>query len=199
MSETSVSLLDQLKTGGDELTWRRLVDFYSPLIRGWLLRYGMSSQDAEDISQDVMAVVVRRIKEFDRQRTGSFRSWLRSITVNCVRDFLRKRRRRPLVTGGQDLQRMLDELADPQSGLSGIWNQQHDQYVLDRLLEQIKPSFAANTWTAFQRLTIDGASAQEVADELGVTVNSVFISKSRILAKLRELSQGLVDQPAPTG
>lgn len=193
MPDTSASLLDQIKTAGNESSWRRLVDLYRPLIRGWLLRYGMSSQDAEDVAQEVMSVVVRRIHDFDRQRTGAFRSWLRKITVNCLRDFLRKHRRHPMITGGSGVRQMMEELADADSGLSKVWNQQHDQYVLDCLLEQLKPAFTEKTWTAFQRLTIEGARAEEVATDLGVTVNAVFIAKSRVLTRLRELGQGLIE------
>jgi RNA polymerase sigma-70 factor (ECF subfamily) len=195
VSETSASLLDRLRAAPDEESWRRLVDLYTPLVRGWLRRQAqLQTQDADDLVQEVLAVVVRRIPEFHREpRAGAFRRWLRTITVNCLRDFWRSRRHRPVATGDTEFQQMLDELADPESGLSRLWDQEHDQHVTQRLLEMIRPKFEEKTWRAFQRVALDGATPDETAAELGVTVNAVFIAKSRVLARLRQEGQGLID------
>ncbi len=88
MSETSHSLLERLHDGPDESAWRRMVDLYTPLIRGWLGRYALNDSDCDDLVQDVLAVVVRRLPDFQRRpQTGAFRRWLRNITVNCLRGF----------------------------------------------------------------------------------------------------------------
>ena len=76
--ETSASLLERLRTAPDEAAWRRLHDLYHPLIRRWLLRDPTLREEADDLVQEVMAVLVRELPAFQRQRTGSFRRWLRS-------------------------------------------------------------------------------------------------------------------------
>src|SRR5437764_15448346 len=114
MDETSVSLLDRLRQEPDDVSWRRLVEFYSPLIRAWLRRNGLVGQDADDQVQEVLLVVVRRLPEFRREpHVGAFRRWLRTITVNCLRNFWRARQARPLATGDSDVLAMLDKLEDP--------------------------------------------------------------------------------------
>lgn len=193
MDETSVSLLDRLRLQPDGDAWTRLVEIYRPLIRGWLVRHGLPPQECDDVVQDVMQVVVRRVPEFRRQRTGSFRSWLRAITVNCLRDFWKKRRAEPQGSGKSDFAQMLEQLADPQSGLSRLWDQEHDRHVSQRLLAAIRPSFEEKTWQAFQRVVIDGTSASQAAAELGTSVNAVFIAKSRVMSRLRHETEGLVD------
>jgi RNA polymerase sigma-70 factor (ECF subfamily) len=194
MSETSASLLDRLRASPDEDAWQRLVEIYTPLVRGWLRRHAtLQAGDADDIVQEVLAVVVRRVKEFRRERTGSFRAWLRQITVNCLRDFWKGRRAKPAATGGSDFLKMLDQLEDPASGLSKLWDAEHDQYVTRRLLEMIRPSFEPKTWRAFERVVLDGAKPDAVAAELDVTVNVVYIARSRVLTRLREVGQGLID------
>ena len=111
MSETSASLLDRLRASPDEDAWQRLVEIYTPLIRGWLRRHAtLQPGDADDLVQEVLAVVVRRVKEFRCERTGSFRAWLRRITVNCLRDFLKVRRAKPARTGGGEFIQMLNQL-----------------------------------------------------------------------------------------
>src|SRR5690242_15110223 len=109
MARTSASLLDRLRLQPDAESWQRLVDLYTPLIRGWLRRHAALDQDADDVVQEVLAVVVRKLPQFRRgERPGAFRRWLRSITVNCLRDFWRSQRTRPRATGDSDFLRVLD-------------------------------------------------------------------------------------------
>src|SRR5262249_43719722 len=165
-----------------------------PTRRGGRHRAARLDQDADDVVQEVLAVVVRKLPQFQRQpRTGAFRRWLRSITVNCLRDFWKSQRGRPRATGDSDLQQMLDQLEDPDSGLSRLWDEEHDRHVTHRLLQLIRPHFEARTWRAFQRVALDGASPDEVAAEMGMTVNAVFIAKSRVLSRLRREGAGLID------
>jgi len=194
MSETSASLLDRVKQQHDSASWQCLVDLYSPLIHGWLKRQGVLEQDVNDLVQEVFVVVVRRLPEFQRgAQVGSFRCWLRTITVNCLRDFWRKKKCQPKATGDSNFLEMLHALDDPNSGLSRLWDQEHDQYVTRHLLALIRPKFEAKTWEAFERTAIQGHSADEVAADLGISVNAVFIAKSRVLSRLRQEAAGLLD------
>jgi RNA polymerase sigma-70 factor (ECF subfamily) len=194
MSQTSVSLLERLRDEPDGAAWRRLVELCTPLIRNWLRRQEVRDQDAEDVTQEVLAVVVRKLPAFRRQpRAGAFRSWLRQITVNCLRGFWRSRRGQPQPAGGSDFAHMLDQLADPASGLSQVWNKEHDDHMTRRLLEMIRPRFEAKTWQAFQRVVLEGAAVDAVARDLGMSVNAVFIAKSRVAHLLRQEGAGLVD------
>ena len=93
--ETSVSLLERLRTGPDEEAWQRLDAIYQPLIRRWLLRHPGLGDEAEDIVQEVMGVLIRELPGFQRQRNGSFRRWLRAVTVNRVLAHHRAAQRRP--------------------------------------------------------------------------------------------------------
>jgi RNA polymerase sigma-70 factor (ECF subfamily) len=88
---------------------------------------------------------------------------------------------------------MLDQLQDPDSGLSHLWDQEHDQHIVRRLLAMIEPHFSPSTWQAFRRVVLDGARPDTVAAELGLSVNAVFIAKSRVLQRLREEGRILLD------
>ncbi|PQO44104.1 RNA polymerase sigma factor [Blastopirellula marina] len=192
--DTSVSFLNLLQLVSDDEAWNRLVGLYSPLIRGWLRRFGAATDDIDDVVQEVLTVVFRRFPEFQRQpRAGAFRSWLRTITANCLRDHWRKSNRRAAAVGGSDFGEMVAQLEDPQSGMSRLWNREHDQYVIQYLLEEVRPNFTAQTWRAFQRFALDGRSADEVSQELGISVNAVFIAKSRVMSSLRKQGAGLID------
>jgi RNA polymerase sigma-70 factor (ECF subfamily) len=194
MADTSPSLLERLSDRADAEAWGRMVEIYTPLIRAWLGRAGLSASDADDLTQDVLSVVVRELPAFEHnQRCGAFRNWLRTIAINRLRQSWRARRHRPDANGGSDFGAMLRELADPTSGLSRFWDREHDRHVARRLLAWVEPEFQANTWRAFRLTVLDGKSTDEAAAELGVTPNAVLIAKSRVLKRLRERSMGLVD------
>ena len=57
----------------------------------------------------------------------------------------------------------------------------------------IEPEFAASTWRAFRRVMVDGAAVEAVAAELGLSSNAIFIAKSRVLSRVRQVIRGLVD------
>lgn len=194
MPETSVSLLERLRQQPDADSWQRLVDLYTPLIRGWLQRYDVPHEDANDLIQDVMGVLVRELPQFQHSRQpGAFRSWLRTVTVHRLGAYWRSRQRRPAATGGSDFAEMLDQLEDPASGLSRLWNEEHDRHVIQRVMQLVEPEFQPTTWQAFRRVVMDGQKAAAVAAELGISVNAVVIAKSRVLHRLRQEMQGLVD------
>ena len=106
MAETSATLLERLNDRSDSVAWRRLVDLYTPLINAWLRRHGVSAEDAEDLTQEVLEVVVREVARFRHNgRVGAFRTWLRTITINCLRQSLRSRRGPAQATGSPDITR----------------------------------------------------------------------------------------------
>jgi RNA polymerase sigma-70 factor (ECF subfamily) len=188
--ETSKSLLLRAG-GGDETAWARLVDLYQPMIRAWLLRHLVHPQEADDLTQDVLAVLVRELARFAHAgRPGSFRGWLRTITVNRAREAWRAGRCRPR---GGDFGEVLDHLADPDSPLTASWDREHDAHVLRRILTLLESEFEPATVRAFRRLVFDGARPADVAAELGMTLAAIYGAKSRVLARLRQEAEGLID------
>src|SRR5262249_55970889 len=115
MDSTSATLLERLHDRNDAAAWERLVDLYTPLIRSWLRRHGAPEGEADDLAQEVLKAVVCHLPAFRHSgRTGAFRSWLRTIAVNQVRQSWRSGRGRP---GSAGLAAALDQLADPASDL----------------------------------------------------------------------------------
>ncbi|OYV84729.1 MAG: hypothetical protein B7Z73_14890 [Planctomycetia bacterium 21-64-5] len=192
---TSLSLLDRLKSAGpDDPQWRRLHDIYEPWILGWLARVPDLGDEAHDLTQEVLLVVVRELPGFERQRDGSFRRWLGNVLLNRLRSHWKRRKRQPLVGLGSDsVDGFLEQLSDPASALSQRWNEEHDQFVLQRLMATVERDFTKATWEAFRRCALGGEAPAAVAADLGITVNAVLTGKSRVLRRLREEAAGLID------
>jgi len=193
---TSLSLLERLRRQPSAPDWERLDGLCRPLVLRWLARVPGLQDEAADVAQEVMMVVVREVGRFERRREGSFRAWLRAVTVNQVRSYWRARRRRPLAGLGADgdsTEGFLARLEDPHSDLSRQWDAEHDQVIFDRLLDVVRPDFAEQTWEAFRRFAVEARPAAAVAAELGVSENAVLLAKSRVLRRLREEAGGLID------
>jgi RNA polymerase sigma factor (sigma-70 family) len=189
---TSASLLERLRTAGPAAAdWRRLFDLYLPLIRAWLTQAGLAA-DADDLAQEVLVVVVRELPGFRRQRDGSFRTWLRRVTINRVRTWRQARARRP-ATGLDPTDQFLTQLEDPASQLSLEWDREHDRHVFAKLLAIVQVGCEPATWEAFRLFAIDGRSAAEAAARTGLSENAVMLAKSRLLKRLRQEAGGLID------
>ena len=92
---TRRTLLSRLRDLDDAAGWQQFFEVYWRLIYAFALRAGCSPEDAEDIVQETVAAVARRMPEFHYDRSkGSFRTWLRRIVEARVNDHLRKISRR---------------------------------------------------------------------------------------------------------
>ena len=183
--ETSLGWLDRLATAPSNTDWQRLMDAYAPLLGLWLVRTGVPSVDCDDIVQDVLIVVVRQVQSFEHRGPGAFRAWLRGILTNRVRKFFRDRPAAPACN--------LDLLACDDSELSRLWDREHDEYLTAAMLKAAEPDFAPLDWQAFRLQTLGQAKPADVARDLGMSLNSVFLAKSRILKRLRADLHGFVD------
>src|SRR5947209_8682863 len=194
MNTTSLGLLERLKHARpDASEWRRLRDIYSPMIRHWLSRLPNLHDEVDDLTQEVLVVLFRELPSFERRRDGSFRAWLRQITVNRMGAFCKTRRKHPLATGGPQTDQLLAQLADPTSDLARQWDRDHDEYVFRKLLAIVEADFEPGTWQAFTRFAVEGRPAAQVAAELGLTESAVVQAKFRILKRLREEAGALLD------
>jgi RNA polymerase sigma-70 factor, ECF subfamily len=190
MNSTSMSLLYRLRNGKDPESWKTMVDVYQPLIHRWLRAQNTPPQDQDDLTQEMLVILLRELPKFEHNgRTGAFRVWLRSILTNRLRAYWRSNPRNTVA----DPQTLADAVDDPNSEPNRRWDQEHDQHVLTRLLELAEAKFEPNTYKAFRRVALDGASPADVAAELNISVAAVYIARSRVLRRLREDSDDLLD------
>lgn len=193
MLPTSQSLLARAKQISDASAWTELHDVYQPLIRVWLDRLAAPSSNLDDLSQEVLIVVMNKLPNFEHnQRVGAFRNWLRCVTVNCLRDFWKRNKFRPR-TDAPGLDHSLVALEDENSELARNWDVEHDRFVVNSILQQIESDFEPQSWQAFKMLTLEEKTAEEVAEKLGIKRNAVYAIKSRVMTRLRQQSTGLVD------
>lgn len=190
LSSTDSSLLVRVKAH-DLAAWHELVRLYGPLVYEWCRRKGLQDADAADVGQEVFRAVAGGIERFRRDRPGDiFRGWLWGITRNKLRDHWRRKSTKADAEGGTEARRRLEQLSDPLPSDDAEPTTPNDiQELLERALSLVENDFEPKTWRAFWGVSIDGRIPADVAGELGMTVGSVYVAKSRVLSRLRaELS-----------
>jgi RNA polymerase sigma-70 factor, ECF subfamily len=187
-SKTPVSLLLRLTQPNEGEAWRRFAALYSPLLFYWLHRIGCPASDAPDLVQDVLIEVFRNIRRYRREPGKRFRGWLWTITRNKWREQARRAGAK-LCAGSAEA----PEIADPSNDLDDWIETNYRGYVVDRALQLMKSDFEYATWQACWELVVEGRDAAEVARALGMTVNAVYLAKSRVLRRLRQELDGLID------
>ncbi len=141
---------------------------------------------AEDLVQEVMRVVISRIRDFHyNQNRGRFRSWLRKITYYKVAHWREQEAR--AVAARRERARTLNEEADT----CDLWEQQWRTQLLLRCVEEASRRVEALTYQAFFYYAIRGWPAQKVANFLDIDVDKVYVAKSRMLHLLRRIYEDL--------
>lgn len=191
MIDTRQSLLFRAQTGTED-AWKDLTELYRPLILGWLSRQGVPAVDLEDLAQDVLLSVVRHLPSFEHSgNRGAFRAWLRTIVCSRTTDYRRSTRTNG---SGRSLpSTALQNIADPDSDLNRQWDEEHDRFVIGCLLDLVAQDFEPTTMQAFRRTALDGATGADVAAELGISIAAVYMAKSRVLQRIRQEGEGLID------
>lgn len=186
MTETSVSWLARLSQLPAEEDWEHLNHVYATLLSGWCARAGVPESDRDDLVQEVLIVVVRRVNEFEHQHAGAFRGWLRAILANQLRHYFRKH--------AQYACRLsLDDVCQDNSHLSRSMDQEHDEFMARRAMRIAQKDFSTATWDAFRAQVLNGHSAAETAEQLRISVNAAAKAKCRVLKRIRQELQRLLD------
>lgn len=173
----------------DHETWGMFIVLYSPLIQLYARKAGARVNQVEDILQEVLAWLYSSDWQLDLQRRGSFRRWLRQVVWNFTRMQQNGRATRPLDTIDQSLNDLEEDKATPTREI----DEETRMELIERALNMLRPQFQAHGWQIFRRVYIDNQKVEQVAADLGVSKNVVYIYGTRIMRKVREVANELID------
>ena len=187
LPETRASLILRLPDAADVLAWDEFAAIYGPLVYRLARRQGLQPADADDLVQEVFSAVSRSVESWlNNGRRGPFRAWLLRIAKNTAINFLTRRRHQPLAVGGSEQRRIL-EAADPQSEASGEFDLEYRRELFRWAAARLRDVVSDSTWQAFWRTSVEEQPIEAVSRELRMSVGSVYIARSRVMARLREL------------
>jgi RNA polymerase sigma-70 factor (ECF subfamily) len=188
MNSTPISLLDRLRLPNEQIAWERFVQLYSPLLCHWARRLGFQGPEAADLVQDVFTILVQKLPEFRYDPEKRFRAWLWTVTINCCRQRLRRQPALAPLNDGAVLSETIEG-----DTVEAVAEEEYRQYLTRRAMELMQAEFQPSTWKAFWGCVVDERPAAEVAQELGLTENAVYLAKGRVLRRLRVELEGLLD------
>ena len=177
MHTTSPTLLSELRRPGARGAWDKFADLYTPLLYYWARGQGLAESDAADLVQEVFLVLVVKLPTFRYEIDGSFRGWLRTVTLNKHREL--RRRKRPEPTPD------LDDLC-PARNEGPFEEREYRLHLVHRMLVLLRDSFPPSTWQMFHACAVESRDPREVARERNVSVGTVYAAKSKVLHRLRQ-------------
>jgi RNA polymerase sigma-70 factor (ECF subfamily) len=182
---TTTMLLTQL-TDGDEQAWARLSQrFRTPIVR-FVRHLGVPESEAEGATQEapLSFLDAHRRGRYDREK-GRLRSWLFTLAAQAVRRRGRGARRQAREVPATTV--FWEELSEPE--LREAWDLQWDRHVFERCLSQVRRELRPGTVRAFELVALQERNAEQVAAELGLTTNAVYLAKRRVLQRIQELRE----------
>ncbi|TWU50907.1 RNA polymerase sigma factor RpoE [Rubripirellula tenax] len=182
--ETRPSLIVRLADQRDQSAWWSFVETYEPFLKHLIARQGVPLNHQGDVVQQVLLAIAGSVSGWtDDGAEASFRRWVNRVARNVVIKFMARQRRQISGQGGSDAIAMLDQHPDRTD--PAIENQYRHELVV-WAAGRVKDEFAPTSWQAFWGTMIDGRDVTEVAESIGVSPGSIYMSRSRIIRRIRE-------------
>ena len=148
---------------GDRLAFARLFDGFAPMVHGVLIAHGPSSE-VDDLVQDVFLTALERLSSMDSERVGP---WLAAIARHRMIDSLRRRAR-------------LVAMPTQEQGATDP-----ERAEANQVLAIIRTMPETYRETLVLKL-VEGLSGKEIAEQTGLTPDSVRVNLHRGMRMLRE-------------
>lgn len=191
---TNTYLLEGLQNPDNQVVWQEFVDRYRPLLIKYARRLGLKEADAQDASQQTMIAFCTAYQQgkYDREK-GRLRIWLFGIARNQVMNMHRRGKHKEVQVADDSDQTNFFARQKDENELEKIWEEEWRDAVLRQCLGEVRKEVDAKTIEAFELFAWKGTPAQEVAEQLGMTANAVFIAKHRVMKRIKELLPQMED------
>ena len=185
-------MLTRLKDWEDQESWKDFFNTYWKLIFGVAVKSGLSESEAQDVVQETVVSVAKKMHEFKYDpAAGSFKSWLLLITRRRITDHLRKHYRqvevqepRPKETTGTST---IERVADPALPvLDRIWDEEWTRNLMDAAIQRVKRQVKAKQWQIFDFYVLKKWPVTKVTKALGVSMAQVYLAKHRVARLIKK-------------
>lgn len=181
--ETRPSLIARLQGSPNEPAWREFVEAYEPFLRNLVERSGVPRGDVQDVTQQVLLGISRSVEQWRNDgNPASFRRWLHRVARNVALKALTSERRQVRGQGGtaflERLEQAPDEASEAQAAV-------YEAELIVWAAGQVREEFREASWKAFWATQVLGKPVSDVAKELGLSAGSIYMSRSRIMARIR--------------
>ncbi|MEM8911675.1 MAG: sigma-70 family RNA polymerase sigma factor [Planctomycetota bacterium] len=183
--DTRPSLIVRLADTANQSAWWEFVDQYEPFLKHLVTRLGVPTRDVSDATQQVLMAIAGSVGNWkDDGGEASFRRWVSRVARNVVIRFMTRQRKQINGLGGSQA---LSLIAGQQEDTEPAMEQQYEYELILWAAQRVKTEFAEASWQAFFATMIEDQSVAETAQHLGVSPGSIYMSRSRIIRRIRQL------------
>lgn len=183
--QTRQTLLAKIKNERDDKSWEDFSFYYSQYIYNIVRRMKLGHHDAEDLVQIILLKLWNKMPDFEyKPGKGAFRGWLCRVTQNETKNYLRSKNKH-VDRNNEENNKALHEshysISLPE--IEEISKKEWQIYVTNLAWKNVKDEFNENVQKAFVELYSE-KSSREVADALGLELNTVNVYKQRVRKRM---------------
>jgi RNA polymerase sigma-70 factor, ECF subfamily len=182
---TTTALLDGLRGPTADPIWSAFDARYRPIIAGFVARLGLRPVEVAEVSQQTLADFVADVRAGRYERgKGRLRSWIIRIAQNRAMDVHRDHARRRVERGESGI---VDIPAPAEA--EEAWETERRRAILDQALLHLREGTRGSdrTLRAFELFALQQVPAETVAQQCEMTVHEVYVAKTRVTGRLRQI------------
>lgn len=192
---TRQTLIRRVRDPGDEEAWAEFDRIYRRFIIHVLGQMSVPAADLEDLTQQILATLIRDMPGYDRARAG-FRTWLSAVIRHAAFAHFRQARSRQ-----QALDRFREETEDPafwtaESEIDARIEAEWAAYVANLAMERVSKQFQGGAMQVFE-MGLDDTPAEVIAERTGYSVASVYTLRKRVKKRLYLEIRNLIGELEP--
>ena len=201
-SRTSFSLLMRIRVDDrDPDAWREFVDRYGKRIFGWCVHRRLYADDAQEVTQDVLLKLSRRLGSFEYDPGQSFRGWLRRVTENAIVDYVRDGKRHVPTAEGPNIYELLQNV-QARKDLQAALEEAFDLELFDQAVQRVQGRVSAARFQAWKLTAHEGRDAADVACQLNMKIATVYSARhyvQSLIAAEVQMLENTAEEAAAAG
>lgn len=189
-SSTNFSLIESLAQGNPASdSWPIFVTKYGRLIYRWCLHWKATPEEAEDVIQETLIAVYRRLETFQHLEKSKFRSWLKTIAYHIWLDFFQaSEKARGQITGNPPIPysyQMLGSI-EARDDLMKFFDEMATREILELACKRVKACVEDHHWQCFELSYLKHLPGKQIGQKLQISEGAVFTAISRVRKLIRD-------------
>lgn len=187
-SDTDFNLLASLVRGeANSEVWNQFIRKYRHILFRWSVRWGAADDETDDVFQETLLQIHQCLANFRKLPDSHFRSWLKTLAFRCWLQILNRRPREGEFPPDRLFSATVTfDLIEAREDLVNQFDRMAQQEILEFASRKVAETVEPRSWECFRMTFFDQVPGDAVAQQLGMSLNAVYLTNGRIRRMLRE-------------